>query len=75
MKSQEQREGDAVVIVIALLGLAAVAVLGVVSFELVSSLTRLVDHPVGNVLWLPFWVLVACAAVAPLRYLYRHRRP
>jgi hypothetical protein len=70
MKSQEQREGDAVVIGTVMLWLAAVAVAVWVPFAVISSVTGLEDGP----LVLVFWVLFGCAAIPPLAYLYRHRR-
>lgn len=75
MKSQEQREGDAVVIFTAMLGLAATAVIGLVMFEVASAVTGLVDSPLNIFGWVLFWAVLACLASAPLGYLYRHRRP
>lgn len=70
MKTQEQREGDAVAIGTALLWLFAVAVLIWVSFVVVSSVTGLEDGPLIVVVW----VLFGLASVLALGYLYRHRR-
>jgi len=74
MKSQEQRDGDAVVIVQTLLWLAAVAVLAGVLYAIVSALTRRFTAPLDVVVWVTFWVVCGSAAMAPLGYLYRHRR-
>ena len=70
MKSQEQREGDAIVIATTMLWLAIVAVVVWVLFAAVSSVTGLEDGPLIVV----SWVLLCCGAVPPLGYLYRHRR-
>jgi membrane protein YdbS with pleckstrin-like domain len=70
MKSQEQREGDAVVIVTTTLWLGAVAVAVWVLFAVISAMTGLEGGPFIVV----FWVTLGCAVVPPLAYLYRHRR-
>ena len=70
MKSQERREGEAIVIFTATLWLAAVTVIGGGLLAVLAHVTRL-----DGLLSVVFWVLFACTASASLGYLYRQRRP
>ena len=75
MKTREQRDEEAIVIVQALFGLSAVAILGVVLFPVASALTTVVGGPALDIaIWVVLGGLYACAVCAPLAYLYRHRR-
>jgi hypothetical protein len=71
MKSQQRREGEAVVIVTAMLGSVAITLGGLLLVAVVVALTGL-DVGSSEVV---FWVLFGCAASVALGYLHRHRRP
>ncbi len=72
MKSQERRDGDAVVITTAMLWLAAVTVIVLLLHAGIAHVIGLDD---GNLSTALFVALLACAVAAPVRYLYRNRRP
>ena len=71
MKSQERRDEEAVTISVGLLLFALVLVAGGLVLALVHRLAG-VDDGVVTVL---AWLVLTCAAVASVRYVYRHRRP
>ena len=74
VKTQERRDDETVVIFTAMLGLTAVAVVGIVLFGVANALTGPVDGPLDVALRVLLGVLCACLASAPLGYLHRHGR-
>ena len=75
MKTQEQRDRETVVIARAMFGFAGVAFIGIVLFHLASEMTAGMDGSFDIVVRAVVGVVVAGLAGAPLRYLYRRRRP
>jgi hypothetical protein len=70
VKSQEHREGDAVVIFTAMLCFAAVTAVGAGLLAVLAHISVFEDH-----LGIAGWVLIAGAALISLMFLYRNRRP
>ena len=76
VKTREQRDEETIVIVRTLLWLTAVVIVGMVLLPIARALTTVIGGPaLDAAIWVVLGGLYACAAMAPLAYLYRHRRP
>jgi hypothetical protein len=76
VKTREQRDEETIVIVRTLVWLTAVVILGMVLLPITRALTTVLGGPVlDSAVWVVVGGLYACVAIAPLAYLYRHRRP